>query len=204
MLLVVLNNLRPLARYSVVWRHEAEAEARKGMAKFRDRVMAQKAERLRAKRRELKQAREALEAATAKAEAEAAFDALELLATAVVLGEKAVQRHSDKTLLPLLTLAERRRLRLEAEQRLAGSVLSNKTHRPMGSAALEQLQGLIASAIEDGAAPRGKLVKGAEQQAETGRREILLQELRDRVSAAPSNIAATLYSSRFAFRGEFC
>lgn len=148
MLLVLLGKFLPVALHATVWRHEAEAASLKQLSFFRDKVMRQKRERIKARKKQVTEAKKALEEAVALGTTESEFDALEVLAAAIQLGEAACEAKMEAGVLTLLTEAEKCRARLVAEQWLAAAVLTAKTTRPMASAAVRRRLPLTFSCLK--------------------------------------------------------
>lgn len=118
-----------LARHEVLWRKEAEDRAREGAALFKDRVMKQKMERIRKRKKLVKETTAELAAALEAAVKECNFDAIGPLKAVI---DKATPLN-EKKLLAHLTEAERALMRLQAEEKLSQAMHIARTTRPIKS-----------------------------------------------------------------------
>eukprot|EP01043_Picozoa_sp_COSAG02_P016647 COSAG02_NODE_737_length_17855_cov_18.729049_7_plen_553_part_00 len=118
-----------LARHDVVWRKEAEDRAREGAALFKDRVMKQKMERIRKRKKLVKDTSAELVSVLEAAGKECNFETIEPLKAVI---DKATSLN-EKTLLEDLTKAERALLRLQAEEKLSQALHTARTNRPIES-----------------------------------------------------------------------
>jgi hypothetical protein len=118
-----------LARHDVLWRKEAEDRAREGAALFKDRVMKQKMERIRKRKKLVKETTAELAVALEAAGKECNFEILEALKALI---DKATLLNEKKLLAGLIE-AERALMRLQAEEKLSQALHIARTNRPIVS-----------------------------------------------------------------------